>query len=152
MRSALVLTVLLAVLLTSIPDAGRIMAQEDAVTSAAMRTLAKATMAELAANGSSAAVEFLETQEDQQLALEACEALMPYYYWREKNLELSLLFGRTGVRLGTELAAATGDQAESEQLLTHVKIIYYNIAYIAAVVNCPNKQFNRFLCWVKIAY
>ena len=128
MKSSFVLIALLVFSLTPSSDEGRIMAQENNPTVEAMRTLAQATMTELSDNGSASALEFLEAQEDKRLVLEVCEALMPHYYWQEKNLELSLLFGRTGVRLGNELATASEDPVEVDQLRTHVKIICYNIA------------------------
>ncbi len=128
MRLSLVLIALLLFVMTPFSNEGRTMAQENNPASEAMRTLAEAAMSELADNGSEAAIVFLEAQENRQLALEACEALMPHYYWQQKNLDTSLLFGRTGVRLGNELAAASEDAVEANQIRTHVKIILYNIA------------------------
>jgi tetratricopeptide (TPR) repeat protein len=128
MKSSLVLIALMAFILTPLSDEGSVMAQENEPVTDGMRSLAQAAMSELTENGGGAAIEFLEAQADKRLVLEVCEALMPHYYWQEKNLELSLLFGRTGVKLGNDLAAASEDTAESDQLRTHVKIITYNIA------------------------
>lgn len=89
--------------------------------------MARAAMAELNEKDGAAAIAFLVAQEDRQLAVKVCGALMHHFYWQKKDLHLSLLFGRTGIQHALTSAASTDGQTALE-LRGSAKALLYDIA------------------------
>lgn len=78
----------------------------------------------------SSAIEFLSTQDDPLFAIQGFRAAMRQAYWKKKDIEMSLTFGRGGFQYGVIMSQVLkrDDPEKAKKLRAEAKGFVYDIA------------------------
>ena len=95
-----------------------------------LKVLVEKALSEYDATDSFAAIEYLSSQDDPLLAIQAFRSAMRDSYWKEKDIVATLVFGRAGFHYGVTTAGIVGqDEPEmAKQLRSFAKGFMYDIA------------------------